>query len=148
MPLDASAYQAMIVEEVGDTPAGAVAAQIVTIWTMFDDRAPIGRQYLYAKRKAIDLLMGIYRKQVNIVNRGQQAELSHLMRNLQIMRDAVSDEIGDDKVDTQRNAQSRRGARIGRLTTTSPLGAAVGLPGFDPNDQVYRGDAIAERRRR
>jgi hypothetical protein len=76
MPLTADQYQTLIVTEVNDV-GDLVANNIDTLWTLYDTQTDLYIRYLYSKRKAIDLLMGSVREQVNRAGiNGIRADLS------------------------------------------------------------------------
>lgn len=141
-PLTETEYKDMIVEEVGDSASGLVASRIDTSWAMYESERDMYRQYLRAKRKSIDLLMGSVREQVTAANRGQSVELSTKLRNLQIMRDAVTDELGDEAKIERSAASGRRRAVLGQLAgpDTPPNEWSP-----DGNDPAYRGDLYRRR---
>jgi hypothetical protein len=78
------------VNDVGDL----VANNIDTLWTLYDTQTDLYIRYLYSKRKAIDLLMGSVREQVNRAGiNGIRADLSDKFKALQAMYLAVDTEI-------------------------------------------------------
>lgn len=93
MPLTADQYQQLIVVEVGDV-GDLVANNIDTLWTLYDTQTDAYTQYLYAKRKALELLMGSVREQVNRAGiNGIRADLTDKFKNLQSMWQAVDAEL-------------------------------------------------------
>lgn len=145
MPLDSTQYQALIVLEVGDV-GGFIATNVSTLWTLYDSQDDDYLHYLYSKRKAIDLLMGKVREQVNQSGPPESAvriDLSDKLKALQTMRGNVTAEIGlleaaaaDDAGDDD---LATRQPVIGELTTTAPIGPEF-CGGVDGNDRAYRGD--------
>jgi hypothetical protein len=135
VPLTADQYRTLIVTEVGDSAAGIVNSQISIIWSLYDAEPGLYRQYLHAKRKAIDLLMGTVREQVTIGGSGKTTDLNAKLRNLQIMRDDVTAEIGDERA-TRADA---RAPVSGQLMTTAPI-AQPGTSRVDANATRFRGD--------
>ncbi len=133
MPLSAAQYQQLIVTEVGDDAAGSVAANVALLWAKHDDQASDYVRYLYAKRDAVQLLMGRVRQMVTFkALDGANVNASDMMVNLQTMLEAVRAEI-----DEQARLLNGAGA-LDTLTTTAPIGPpAVGRP--DANDPQYRG---------
>jgi hypothetical protein len=93
MPLTADQYQQLIVLEVGDV-GDLIVSQIDTLWTLYDTQTDAYTQYLYAKRKALEILMGSVREQVNRrgIN-GIAADLSDKFKHLQAMYQTVDAEI-------------------------------------------------------
>lgn len=136
MPLDATAYQALIVDEVGDTVDGHIAANVGTYWTLYDDRPSLAMQYLYAKRKAIDVLLGKVREQVTMTGvEGVRAELDQKSKHLLVMREAVQADI--TAAETQVQASGR--PAIGTLKQIAPVLPPV-AGSRDANDRRYQGD--------
>src|SRR5262249_48559101 len=118
MPLDAAAYQALIVTEVGDTASGLVANQIATLWALNDDQPSLKLQYLFAKLKAIDLLMGTVREQVTQQGLNQvRSDLSDKMKNLALMRSATEADI-ERAIASGVTSDSSHVAAAGQLTAT------------------------------
>jgi hypothetical protein len=147
MPLSDAAYQTLIVTQVGDTASGLIAAQIATLWSLNDDQPSRKLQYLHAKRAAIETLMGAVREQVT--HQGEdnvRTQLSDKLKNLQIMLDAVDDDI-DRYTASGVDTDSDFAAATGELTTTTSR-PPPSLAGPDANDPSYRGDPYRLRRRR
>ncbi len=119
MPLTAEAYQSLIPIEVGDVD-GFIAAQIDTLWVLFDTEPVLYVRYLVTKRKALDLLMGKVRDEVNQAGNNASIELSDKLDHLQVMWRNVDGEIGQARIDAetlaQRVAGSSRRPLAGRLT--------------------------------
>lgn len=134
MPLTADAYKAQIVDEVGDTASGHIAANVSTYWTMYDHVTSLHLRYLYAKRKAIDVLLGKVREQVDMTGvEGVRAALDQKSKHLLAMRETVEADI---KATTMQGAGQ---PTIGTLTQTAPVMPPV-TGGIDANDRRYRGD--------
>jgi hypothetical protein len=99
-------------------------------------------RYLYVWRSAIDTLMGEERRKVTYSSSGDlSVSQSDLMRNLQIMLDAVNARIASVE---KKTASHRSGGAYGQLATTAPI-----TPDQPPdaNDRGYRGDPYIRRRR-
>lgn len=101
MALTANEYKLLIVREVNDED-NVVAAEIDAIWALYSDKASAYLQYLYAKRKALDFLMGHVRKRVTTILRGGdvQAADSDLMGHLDMLRKVVQGEIDEIEAGT------------------------------------------------
>lgn len=144
MPLDATAYQSLIVAEVGDTASNLIAGQIATLWTLNDDQPTEKLQYLHTKRAAIGMLMGAVREQVSQQGTdGVRTDLSDKLKNLSLMLAATERGIAD--LLTQ--SQAGIGPQSGELTTTTPISPPC-PSGPDANDRAYRGDPYRRPRRR
>jgi hypothetical protein len=137
MPLNANEYRNLIVTQVGDSTTGVVAANVDTLWTLHDDQPTLPRQFLHAKRDAIQVLMGTVREQVTIARSGTQTDLTDKMRNLQAMLSAVDAEIATIETLALKAASQAR-PMSGQLTATAPRSAPDGWP--DANDPALRGD--------
>src|SRR5262249_52414178 len=87
MPLDADGYQSLIITEVGDDSQGTLAQTIATLWTKHDDAPSLELHYLYAKRSAIDVMLGRARSGVDFQapNRSH-VNLDQLFQHLIVMR--------------------------------------------------------------
>jgi hypothetical protein len=147
MPLDATAYQNLIVMAVGDSPSGIVASQIATLWALNDDQPNEKLQFLFTKLAAIDLLMGTVREQVNATGLGGvRVELSKKLDALATMRSAVEGDI-DRLIASGVAFDSSQVAASGQLITTAPINPPCpGQP--DGNAGRYRGDLYERPRRR
>lgn len=136
MAATAEQYKALIIEEVGDSAGTVVARNIDVIWDLYSEQLRMYRQYLLAKRKALHLLMGTVREQVDQASSGNTTALTDKMRNLKTMLDDTNLELdaeGQIAVDLETNVNRSAGA-LGQLTTTSPCGD----PGVDLcPDQVW-----------
>lgn len=122
MPLSATELQTLVVTEVGDVD-GFIAGQIATLWALYDTQPDLYLRYLLVKRKAIDLLMGKVREQVNMTgDDGRAAELSDKLGNLQTMWENVDGEITmlsrAAASASQSATQATRRPLVGHLTAT------------------------------
>lgn len=117
-------YKDLIVQEVGDSAGSVVAVNIDVIWDLYGNQARIYRQYLLSKRKALHLLMGTVREQVDQTSSGNQSNLTDKMRNIKTMLDDTNLELDADADDaaTLVATVNRSGGALGQLTTTSPCG--------------------------
>lgn len=134
--------QALIILEVGDEvtpawPSGVLAANIALMWASFTDKAQISArlQELYTKRRAIDSVLGIVRKQVtfNIANDHSRNQ-SDKAKTLLSMRKETQDEIV--RLETQ--ARANRPGVAGQITTTAPISPPI-VGGVDANDPRFQG---------
>jgi hypothetical protein len=132
--LDAEQYQALIILEVGDVDS-LVADNISACWDLYSE-LPVSREhYLRAKLKALDLLMGAVRGDVQFAVQGdlqvwQQQKLAALVT----LRTAAESDL---------THELRRGARatVSVLSTTAPITSPTGAP--DANASTYRGNPNA-----
>lgn len=99
-PLDATTLKNSIPLECGDYatvkfPGGVITDNLPTIWNMFAEKGvyDIMLQYLYAKRKAIDYLIGDAKGKVNRGISSFRIAYGELVTNLQIMQKDIDGEI-------------------------------------------------------
>jgi|SRR6185503_9612553 len=146
MPLDASAYQQLIIGQVGDDAAGTLASQITTLWTANDNQTSVPVQALYVRRDAIDLMLARARQGADFTDpNGTEVKLDQLFEHLLKMRQAVQADI--DRAVAAGLVTAAGSGAVGELTKTTPI--AVDYPGqSDPSGRVYRGDPLRPRRRR
>ena len=147
MPLDAAAYQSLIVTQVGDTASGLIAGQILVLWDLNDDQPSLKRQYYATLISAIEMLMGAVREQVTQQGLdGVRTQLSDKLNNLQTMLEAA-------RASLQQLAASGIEADAGFAAATGELSTTTSRPspyaaGPDANDPAYRGDVYRRSRRR
>ena len=81
-------YKALILAEVNDDDNHIVANNLDLVWGLYSDRDTLELTYLYAKRKAIDLLLGAVREKVTTEIRGGNVQVDNnaLSKNLLAMR--------------------------------------------------------------
>lgn len=133
--------QALIIAEVGDTPTGTLAAQMPVIWASYADKAQVSPrvQELYAKRRAIDLVIGSLRLVVNTTIDGLSKQGHQQIDTLMAMRKTTEDDI----VAIEKRSRGMRGAALQPLTNvaieTPPTGPRPFGP-IDGNDPAYGGD--------
>jgi hypothetical protein len=145
--LTAAQYQDMILAEVGDTISGPVGSRILTIWDMFAAKTPIYLQYLYAKVKAIDILLGPALAGLPTLTVGRQTvDEAKYAEFLLKLKAATNEEI-------DREEMGNRLGEAGQITQTAPIMPPDPLlPIFDPfqvrdaNSPLYRGDPYRTRR--
>lgn len=140
----AASVQSLIIAEVGDTPDGLLAQQMATIWASYADKAYIWPrlQELYAKRRAIDFVMGTLRSNVDFSMSGDLSlKLSDRTAFLMDRRKEVQCQIEVEEC----KAQAVRVPVVTPLVTTEiepaqPPGSYP-VPDIDSsNSPVYRGD--------
>ena len=148
MSLSDTEYKALIVSEVGDTDAGLVAGQIDTLWSLFASVSDTWLRFLYAKRRAINLLIGESRKRVDYEDPGLKQKRGEEVKRLLEMLDEVKAEIttAEAAIAAEAAASSDVPA-VGELTTTAPRSNPT-TGGLDGNAPAYRGDLYTTRRRR
>lgn len=141
MALTEAQYQQLIVAEVGDDSAGALASTVPIYWLRYADVADLESRFLYAKLAAIDLMLGRVRGQVTIRDGdGASVDLNKRFDHLITMRETVQAQI--DIL----TASGSAGAAAGELTKTAPIMPPVGA--FDSNSADYRGSPYMRRRLR
>lgn len=129
-------YRDLILDELGDTTSGALAANIDLLWERFDSVVDLDLHYLYAKRAAIDLLLGQVRAQVDFkTSSGSSVDLDQLFQHLLALRESLELELVASSA-----GGVGAGAAIGELTATAPIMPASGQR--DPNRRSLRGDPL------
>jgi len=135
MPLNATQYQALIVSEVGDNAAGALAAAIATLWTKHDTIADDYLHYLFSKRSAIDYMLGGERYRADFAALdGAEVKADQIYQHLLQMRELVDDLIAEA------SSAAGGGIALGELAQTAPIMPRTGQP--DPNSRRLRGDPL------
>lgn len=149
MALNAKAYQALILDEIGaslsacdeDDCAATLDPQIDKLWEMYSDKSDtsLRLQYLYAKRAAIDWLLGQNRTQTNAKLGPFDSDCKTVFTNLLELRKLVSTQIEEEE---DVLLEIVPGApKVGAITQTAPHMVEAGeWP--DPNDRAYRGDPL------
>lgn len=140
MPTEAE-YKQLILDELGDSTSGALAANIDLLWSRFESTSDLDVRYLLTKRAAIDLLLGQVRAQVSFrTSSGSSVDLDQLFQHLLALREQVGTEIG-----LSSSGGVGAGAAIGELTQTAPIMRdRAGQP--DPNSRRIRGDPLRRMR--
>lgn len=148
MALSDQEYQDLVVSEVGDTAAGLVAGQIALLWSLCADAATTWLRFLYAKRRALNLLIGEARKRVDYQDPGLTLKRGDEVKRLQEMLTDVKAEIATAEAGVETTAAAAASApAVGELTTTAPRSNPT-TGGLDGNAPAYRGDLYTTRRRR
>ncbi len=132
--------QALIIAEVGDTPTGTLAAQMPVIWASYADKAQVSPRLreLYAKRRAIDLVLGSLRAVVNTTIDGLSKQGHQQIDTLVALRKATQDDIAD----VEKKSRGMRGAALQPLTNVAIETPPTGPRPFGPpdaNSEVYGG---------
>lgn len=150
--LTADDFQRLILLEVGagldgNDPVEAkildkITPNIALLWVAWSDKAAIfpRLQYLYCKKQCLDIIEGQLRDLVTTTVGGYNSNQQQKLANLQAIHKRVEDEIKD----LEMKAQASRPAIVASLTQTSPR-----MPDpsqVDPNNPVYRGDALVRPR--
>lgn len=139
MALSDDQYKTKIILEVGDSAAGLLAANIDLMWDAHDDQGDSAVRFLYAKRDAIDTMLGSVRKGVNFkALDGASTNLSELFEHLHTMRNDVEAAIVAAR--ELASAASNGAGAVGQLTKTTPIVPDAGQ--LDPSDRRYRGDPL------
>jgi len=133
--------QALIIAEVQDTPTGLLAALMPTIWASYADKAQVAPrlQELYAKRRAIDLVLGSVRTAVNRAASGISKHDHQQIDTLLAMRKVADADI----VELEKQIRGRRGPALTPLTNVAietPPQPGDPLAPIDANDPRYGGD--------
>lgn len=130
-------YIDLIQAELGDTVSGALAANIDLLWSRFDSITDLDLHYLYAKRAAIDLLLGQVRAQVSFkTSSGSEVDLDQLFQHLLKLRESLELELASSSA-----GGVGAGMAIGELTTTAPI-MRDRAGQRDPNRRSLRGDPL------
>lgn len=154
MPLTVADIQRLITLRVGDIDpntgdppqpggAGMVASNMATIWAAHADKAVVPRlQELYVQRDALDLIIGILRHQVDVVQGDPQlsVRMNQRVSIAQVQREQTQRDI--DLV--EKRASMARGGAIGEIKTRQPVTVADAYrrpwPVWaDPSDMRYTG---------
>lgn len=124
--------QALIIAEVGDTPTGTLAAQMPVIWASYADKAQVSPRLreLYAKRRAIDLVLGSLRAVVNTTIDGLSKQGHQQIDTLNALRKATQDDI----TDVEKKSRGMRGAALQPLTNVAIETPPTGPRPFGPID--------------
>lgn len=137
MPLTGDSYKTLVIVEVGDVD-GVIADQVDTLWDLYAGQTDGYARYLYTKRKALDLLMGLVREQVTqTAPNGVSADLTDKLKNLQIMWTNVDREIATVTALALQTAQTSAAPVIGQISAVAPVTPPAGPDGNSP---LYRGD--------
>lgn len=142
MALTADQQQQKIILTVGDDAAGTLAANIALLWDNHDDVADLPLRAALTQRDAVMVMKGRVRAQVTFRGPdGSGVNLSDLSKHL----DALL--VDTDALIAVLQSGQAGSIAIGELTTTAPIAPdRAGQP--DPNDRLYRGDALRRRGRR
>lgn len=153
MSLTSNEWMSLILLEVGAGLDGSdpvdkqiidqVTPNIGLIWAAWADKALVypRLQYLYTKRQCLDIIEGQLRDLVSTQIGSFNVNGQQRLQNLQAIHKRVDEEI--EKLEEQ--ARASRGPVKGDLEQTAPSMADPGKP--DPNNPVYRGDAIVRPQR-
>lgn len=135
---------------------GVVMGTIATLWARHADKLPLSPELrdLYVQLDAIDLVIGVLERQVNIVIDGQdnhtiRLNLSDRLKTKQNQRKAVT-----DRMDAVLASVGAGSGSVRPLTTTEiiepPTFGSTPFPNgrLDANSEVYRGSPYWRRFRR
>lgn len=134
--------QTLIILEVGDTDSGVLAANMSLIWSSYADKAQTGPrlQELYSKRRAIDIVVGATRKQVDFMTPTLEVKQSQELDRLADLREETETEI--ERI--EKKLRGNRGISLAQLTTTAPESVPTSWPLLtgvpDANSEALRGD--------
>lgn len=115
-----------------------VTPNIELIWGAWAEKGMVfpRLQYLYAKKQCLDIIEGQFRDLVSVTINGLNQNQQQRLQNLQTLNKRVSDEI----TVLEKKAAAVRSPVISNLNQTAP--SMPGLGQLDPQNPVYRGDAI------
>lgn len=141
MSVTTAQVQNLIILEVGDTSDGLLAANMATIWASVADKALVAPrlQELYAKRRAIDLLLGRTRGEVDRRIDGIEERWGQEPDRLIKLRADTQTEI----VRIEALARAGRTVAHGTISTVAPEAPPSGAPAYAPpdaNELRYYGD--------
>ena len=154
MALTPADWQRLILLEVGagldgDDPVEEAILDKVTpnidlLWNAWADKALVypRLQYLYCKRHCIQIIEGQLRDLVQTTIGGFSTQQQQKLTNLQNIQKRIDEEIKD----LEAKAQANRPIILAELTQTSARLPSTGE--VDPNNPVYRGDALVRPRTR
>ncbi len=150
-PTNAPLTEAEWIEQVGgglgepDKGDAAIVAaydelktKIPLFWRMYADKQRQGGRvrYLYARREAVNLLIGHMWQAVTNSDSDVSESLSDLSEHLAGIREDLDAQIL--AFTTSRSAS--RGPVVGQMLATQPIEPTPGCP--DPSDRMYRGDPM------
>lgn len=154
MALSAADWQRLLMLEVGAGLDGndpveeaildKITPNIELIWNAWADKALVfpRLQFLYAKRQCLNIIEGQLRDLVAVTIGGFSAQQQQKLANLLNLQKRTDEEIKD----LEMKAQAARPVLVAPMTQTAPR---MPNPGdVDPNNPVYRGDALVRPRRR
>jgi hypothetical protein len=153
MALTAADWQKLILLEVGAGLDGGdpveeaildkVTPNIELLWHAWSDKALVfpRLQYLYCKRHCLQIIEGQLRDLVSVSIGGFNAQQQQKLANLVNLEKRVDDEIKD----VEAKAQSTRPIVTAPFSNTAPRMPGTGE--VDPNNPLYRGDALLRPRR-
>lgn len=144
MTITKAQLQALIIVQCGgDTPANTLATNLPLIWDMYEGEAGGIPQlvFLYAKRDALDTLIGYYKGLTDYRSGDQMVYRHQQVVALTNLRNQVQAQI-NDKIKAYRLI---RPPAQGTITRTAPITSGdlpetVGYP--DPSGRTYRGDPL------
>jgi hypothetical protein len=112
------------------------------LWNAWADKALVfpRLQYLYCKRQCLIVLVGQLRDLVQVSIGGFSSGQQQKLANLNEIIKRTDEEIKD----LEAKAQASRPVVVAPMTNTSPRMPDVGQ--VDPNNPVYRGDALVRPR--
>jgi hypothetical protein len=141
MALSTAQLQQKIRREVGLPDNEELKLQVEEAWEQYEDRGLLGRslRYLYAKRDALNWILGQNWKLFNWVDQGVVQSDSDRFKHLTEMLDRLEEEL----VRIETSGRNNRVIAVGTITAQNPLDNPYGLP--DPNSRIYRGDAVLRR---
>lgn len=140
MAVTADSWQRAILQEIGaylgDHDCG-LRRRITDIWELWEGKGEtsLHLQYLYAKRQAIDYLLGSLRTQIDTELGPLKKRCKQIFDNLLELRKLITADIAEE------DEHSGGTLAIGELTTTSPIMPEEGH--LDPHSRYYRGDPLA-----
>lgn len=135
--------QGLIIARVGDTPPGAMANAMPTIWQLYaylplSYPGGIGQQLqaLYAQRDCLEIALAAVRTLVDIRSPNQEEKDSQQGVRLSAMFAATTAEI----VRVELVLRQSRGTQVGQLTQVVPEPNPFGPGTISADDTAFRGD--------
>jgi hypothetical protein len=136
MTLDAIQYQQQIIDEVGDTSSGVLAANMERYWEMGAREPTMFLQFLNAKKRSIRVVLAAERR-VDVDSQGLGGVSVRLHQRIDTLLSMLKEVEMEYEVAIT-NVSSDFGGAVDQITIQAPITAPVGTP--DSNDPAYRGD--------
>lgn len=145
-PVTSADMQTLVVLEVGDTTAGAIAANFALLWRMYLDKAQVFPRlhYLYVKRDAIRIALAAQRGDVDYALGGDISLKAH--QAIDTLNTMLADTVAEiTLVEAKARAARSAGGAVGAITQTTittPPASPFPVPTStvpDSNDSRYAG---------
>ncbi len=137
-------FKALLIAQIGDTPAGALAAHYDVLWSWYAGAATPALRLLETKLGLLDLALGEARQIVSFTDADHSQSASDLAKRLLELRGEVLGELTTARA----QASAAGGVASAPLTATTPQTPAPYAPlelyGPDPNAGRFRGGAFPQ----